>query len=881
MSFNIHYAPNRVAILRKDPTLALQRRIEEAVFIDPTLAGPAEMLLRPLMQLNSCWREAYGALGELPLAASRLRLHLAAASPWSSWLKSVTTNFPAHGFAEAYLPASSRDVFLKYTPGIIHEGALVILALAAIRITRDEPTFDSLLNIPFGLAIAAGPAEVLSNLGPHAPSGSELGDFLRGIADQQTDKTTRVQAPLSAFWVDANEQARWHNLIRLHNIIVEDTKNDFESAPNISINGEVYSNLWDGAFAHTIASVDRVDESKVLLTGTLPMTDKRSIVFGGPEGWKSVAKIVSDVDTVETTAETTVDELTVEVPQEAPPGWIGIADSDMLTATNTYREALRERWKSRSDDPIEFPNLEFPEALMPLISGPFAMPPLLSNNRYESLFAAPNREERLLVVFRPVVLDNNTQQQAFPVMNNADGQSVDPLDDELIRIGESLGIEFRIVKGLPAVPDCFAVVSGPIYSKDDSRVGHLLDALCSTAIRSQGGESALWLVVLPDRPDAKIATYYNQLNNKWHRAIRTPGACAAAVSTASGLQSLIREIETRGWFDTNSLSFPYLRVVGKLMMNGSFEIEEVREETREWQARTMNDQRLTESNQTVQSRDAVNSDRILLNLDFSLRDRNQGIEEKTQTDYALVQLDKAERILGVYPISIIDKRRPASVCALIPAAHDTRSLSIRRIDGADSILQNLFDLSYSNSRDLFRIAKPCGKPLLKNVFWQSDKGLLTWSYSHTNGNGPRLVLELSRGGIWTPAADIHVCGPHQARLNLNLFESFDGARLGASDGWNLTYEEATGTESGVNGAQPLPQNWQNNCAGAIRRVDENRWWTNWPVKPEWRFVGRSGSLTQTGSVFNLTALEDGILTLVLPRVSEEAAAIIHSIRLLR
>src|SRR5262249_31488116 len=141
-----------LALLRRHSYSLLRGRLNEAVAEDPALATARNLLLLPLELLDALAKDAVAALGDDPLAAERVRVLLCAAGPHA---------IPASA-AEA-LGEGSDDAM--HAPRVIDLGALVIVALAAGRAGSVVGLAPQLVRTVLGLALAAGPADALAQLG--------------------------------------------------------------------------------------------------------------------------------------------------------------------------------------------------------------------------------------------------------------------------------------------------------------------------------------------------------------------------------------------------------------------------------------------------------------------------------------------------------------------------------------------------------------------------------------------------------------------------------------------------------------------------------------------------------------------------------------------
>ena len=367
--------PPTLTILRSPAWPALQRRLDRALAEDRRMEMARDVLLRPLELLELMAQEAPGALADDVVKAERLRLLLQLALPFIGLPREASefSNVDADGIAGSGS---------TYQPGIIDHGALLMVALAAIRVAppRMPPIF---LQAVHGVALAAAPAEVLGRLGADQPDARALAVILKTFYLLDTVRAAMSSPLLRPFAGDPYERGRWRCLARLleHQF--------FRHALDDAGKG-----LWDGAVATGIDRVEPIQAEPgdtVIVAGDIHAYRQRlqsahpiQPVFAAPNlpplpaavaGWNATARGL---------------ELRLIVPEDATPGWIGFSDDQLIAASNRYRRALREALRRLfSDEPCLRGSESLPRTI-PLLERPdptrpghlLAVPPRTAGNEF-------------------------------------------------------------------------------------------------------------------------------------------------------------------------------------------------------------------------------------------------------------------------------------------------------------------------------------------------------------------------------------------------------------------------------------------------------------------------------------------------------------------
>jgi len=375
--------PAPLAVLNPTRYAALVAALDAAVADDPSLAAARGLLLTPLRLLESLARDAPGALGDDVLAAERLRLLLALAAtqmPPLTAFRDVLGGDPKTGTT---VSAASLNVpAIPCDDAVIHNGALVVVALAAGRVGKATGLAEPLVNNVLVTAIAAGPAEAVSRAINSGMGAAQVRALLSGLANAENGQDRRLSAVIATFLADACERARWACLEALFT----------------QVRIDVARNVWDAAGTGGIVSVEPriacpgerveirvepVDAPPPPATGAtfavvsigtpeatldaahfLPLLKDRlaSVVFAS-QGHRSVARLPESTDPETGT-------ITVTVPAGAHVGWLGFADPALLEQTNADRQRLREAWEKRNESEPALRGAPVPAASIPLLRTP-------------------------------------------------------------------------------------------------------------------------------------------------------------------------------------------------------------------------------------------------------------------------------------------------------------------------------------------------------------------------------------------------------------------------------------------------------------------------------------------------------------------------------
>lgn len=750
-----------LSILRERAWTSLVQRLDALVAADSRMSTARDTLLRPLRLLEILASETAGALAQDVLAAERLRNLLYLASPWSSLVEE----------AEHLLVDAKATDIAVHEPGVIDLRVLVLVGIAAVRVAPTKPLARMFLHTIHGLALSATPAEMLGQMEPYGHQNTSLREVVKLMVLPDAGRLTDNRLFLPRFALDPLTRGRWLCLQKLFTRGIEAALDTVWSTPAQQF----------AAHADSIESVRPADAgpgAEVTLAGRFPELTMNTfpkalhVVFASASADPIAAEVVRF----------STDAITVRVPADARPGWIGLADDRLIAASNNGRRALRRllaKMRRSADSlapavaaaggvkPRSCLDGAIPAKWIPDLQG-LPVPPRTAANGFvggappkdppSTISTGPTPDEGTrtctVVLFRPAIADADGARVSDEEVHNAS-----------VPLLRSRGLTLRTIE-LPWIEDALAVLSNPLRSADDPRIGRLLDRLSATALRTPGCEHALWLVLVPGQGTLAVSK-------------PAEAALAVAVATPAGIAGLIEKV-----FDPNALrleraSMDRLRIVGQLLSVKSLQVLSSRVESAE---------------------------------------RFVGPGASQSSGFYAVGLDAADRELHRKPITCLSDARPSHFGLLFPVTPEVASVELRNEKHAVcTILRtDAFPIVRGPHRPGERKPPP---PELRD-------DVLHWSYQHPRGIRSQAIVEVSRGGIWTPFARLDGCRDEQS-LPLHRLQRIEGMRIVASDGWNATEQDVG---AGINGRAPV----------IARRVNATQWWADvapgW--SPTWHVPGR-------------------------------------------
>lgn len=355
-----------LSVVRAAPWRAVVARLERAVAAGQITAAERDLIRRPVQLLQAMADESAAALGDDFLAQERLRALLLLSSPWGALVDEARRVLAA--FEARKMPP------LRYAPGVLHHGALVLVGVAAVRVASAASLVELFARTVHGLALLAAPAEILGRLEPEGPTGDTLAAMVDALVERDGPRTGDPSA-LRPVQADPVERGRWGRLDQLLGHVVS-----LDAAR---------PGVWDGGFSTVVevrpnvaAPGDRVE----LRLGPGALEDRARalpgslhVVFAGP-GMAPVEARVPPRRSGGT--------LLVEVPEGVAPGWIGFSDDRRVARSRAFRNRLRNELRSFADE-VRLHDAPIPVELIPSY-GPdghpghpvLACPPRTAANRF-------------------------------------------------------------------------------------------------------------------------------------------------------------------------------------------------------------------------------------------------------------------------------------------------------------------------------------------------------------------------------------------------------------------------------------------------------------------------------------------------------------------
>lgn len=379
----------------------LVRGLDEAVKADPSLDAARRQLLLPVHLLDALAAQTPGTLGDDPLAMERLRLLLTSASahampasaaqvlatsvsapPASARTTASSSKSKARARASAISTQTTKGTPFACPPGLLHVGWLVLVGLAAGRAGKLMLNLETpFIQTVHGLALATGPAETLASALAAGLSGEHVRVLLAALTSppEQDTQSSGLSQAIASFLSDPLQRLRWACISYLFSMVDSDVK-DMQ---------------WEGASAEGIASVrPRVacpgEETQLRgmfslqLVGNL-LKDQQQVVFAAPGEEKlRVAPVLKAIPGPNSSEGNTLyyEAISVEVPTDVRPGWVGFTDPAMRKQAAEMRESLREHWKERNESEACLADMPVPvELIAPMPKEP--APPLLGINAFK------------------------------------------------------------------------------------------------------------------------------------------------------------------------------------------------------------------------------------------------------------------------------------------------------------------------------------------------------------------------------------------------------------------------------------------------------------------------------------------------------------------
>jgi len=375
------------SVVRQEVWPALVRGLEEASR-SGVRAASRDVLKRPVELLSLMAADAIGALGDDVLAAERMRMLLYLTAPFAARVEEARAVVERTKNGEA-----------SYEPGALDHGALLLVALAAVRVAPPSAPNQFIRNV-HGIALSAAPAEVLSRLVPRMPEAGGLAIILDTLYLLDTVGTA-LNAVLRPFDSDPAERGRWHCLDRL---LQRDLDKLITSAAREV--GHSGSPPWVGATANGIEEVlsqHAGGKPVVLLRGHFKEIRKGGslapgvqLVFVTPNVPPRSVRVIS----------LEANQIIAEAPETDEEGWFGFSDDRRIEAARAFRDALRSAISRELESNPRVRGSHLAPHLIPSVGTPdpqradkwLGTPPRTASNRFGGTseasvkLAAPDEE---------------------------------------------------------------------------------------------------------------------------------------------------------------------------------------------------------------------------------------------------------------------------------------------------------------------------------------------------------------------------------------------------------------------------------------------------------------------------------------------------------
>jgi hypothetical protein len=218
--------------------------------------------------------------------------------------------------------------------GLIDLGALVIVGLAAGRVGRRQKMPGVFVDTVLGVALSAAPAESLARSLASGLEAEQVSAILGGLFVNEPGSADSTLVPT---FLDACEQARWRCLARLF----REVRRQAQETPWEATDSSLVARVVPGEQPDTLSiSLRQPDASESELSQALKAAKRRvHVVFASPG--RATLSVPAELD-----AE---DRLSVQIPEHARAGWVGISTKQMRERSARARSALREQWQRLGD----------------------------------------------------------------------------------------------------------------------------------------------------------------------------------------------------------------------------------------------------------------------------------------------------------------------------------------------------------------------------------------------------------------------------------------------------------------------------------------------------------------------------------------------------
>ncbi len=811
-----------IPILRPHYKRELERALDRAVAADPSLAPARSALLAPLRVLLVAAEEAELVLQGSSDAMRRLRLVLAASAGRAFALQ----EFVEPGSAATLDseegddgPVAGRQLSHAHsgrcTPGIVHLGALVIVALAAGRVGRRQRQPAVFVDAVLAVAMSAAPAEAIMRALRAGLTEAELEVVLAGLAHPGSGDTG-VRATLATL-LDDCETRRRDCLKQLFRHVRKQARHA----------------LWEPVVSSGIESVTPKAEDLLIRFGVsdshevgephLVLDEPVHVVLRSAEGFEHVPGHVDSKSKKE--GRWTI---RATLPAGARAGAVGLFGPTTYLAANDAWKGIRELWRAESEKNLCLAQEPVPLELLPQSLVPPTEPPPRASAQWGARIMSIDLSQqnepleegfdtRIAAAIDPaepdakasVTVVGQVEPLALAIHDGAATATIPkawvhaPRLEGAVKLVSETGNRTlderkfstavkQAATPVPPVttpgpvvitPAFFAqgslvrakrraladrAATTPVYlsdadlffpslplSPDDPVTTDVLERLEALSARTVGLDRQPWVLVVPKG------------SVKWHRIAPSGAARALIVATEDALEDLELPPAT-----DDSVPTHRLRIIGKIVGDDVAITEPVREERirsnadapylTDIVAVAIDDDGRPVTSRRLGVQSEIRSGTFALLLPVS--DRVRRIELRRQSELLALEVDIGPRVSNA-PFSADDRsgfefKARAAVAARLGQPR-TSSLVL-----------------YKNS------ARPTVR--LLDARLDGHELVVHWEYSHGSGLRSRLEIELgsAAGDVWSRCA-VTGASDSEARISVGALDArFTHVRAVASDGWN-------------------------------------------------------------------------------------------------
>jgi hypothetical protein len=230
-------------------------------------------------------------------------------------------------------------------PGVLDLGALVIVGLAAGRVGRRLGIPGVFVDTVYGIALSAAPAESIARSLATGLDARQVAAVLSGMLSGNA--AAARMSTITPMFLDICERARWRCLDHLFATVRDQARTTQWESTVVSPIETIGAKSTDSPPRVAIklrksgGGGERVGE---------PEVESAKLLAAFKQGHGKVVFAALDRSPIAVTTRS-VDRtsITVEVPEGARAGWIGLTTTEMLEGTRRERAAIREHWMKENE----------------------------------------------------------------------------------------------------------------------------------------------------------------------------------------------------------------------------------------------------------------------------------------------------------------------------------------------------------------------------------------------------------------------------------------------------------------------------------------------------------------------------------------------------